>query len=227
MRSSILLLAAALLVTGCQPANKVKRTLALNELQNHAGYAEQQGDDATALELWTEYIERRPHEAMARHRLGLVLMRTGKPAAAAEHLRVAHDLRPDRMEYLEALAEAMHQSGQRDELFQLLRDTMSEGGLAAGRMRYAQYAQRAGLIDEAEESLRIAAALEGARSDVPYRRLAELARQIGDPDREIEAWRTVLWFNVSDAEANQRLKELGVIPGPSLALPPRGVDNAG
>jgi len=221
MRRTIPVLFAALLIAGCQPASKVRRTLALNELQNHAGYAEQQGDDATALELWREYVDRRPHEAMARYRLGQVLLRTGEAGEASEHFRVAHDLKPGRLDYLEALAESLHQSGQRETMFQLLQDTMSEGGLAAGRMRYARFAMRAGLVDEAEESLRIAAAVEGTGSDAPYRMLADLARQTGDPDAEIEAWRTVLWFDATDAEANNRLRDLGVIPGPSLAIPPR------
>lgn len=221
MRPMIPLLFVALLLAGCQPAAKVRRTLALNELQNHAGYAEEQGDDAKALELWREYVDRRPHEAMARYRLGQVLLRNGQADEASEHFRVAHDLKPGRLDYLEALAESLHQSGQREAMFQLLRDTMNEGGLAAGHMRYARFALRSGLVDEAEESLRIAAAVEGTQSDAPHRMLAELARQTGDADAEIEAWRTVLWFDATDAEANARLRDLGVIPGPSLATPPR------
>ena len=221
MRPMIPLLFAALLLAGCQPAAKVRRTLALNELQNHAGYAEEQGDDAKALELWREYVDRRPHEAMARYRLGQVLLRNGQADEASEHFRVAHDLKPGRLDYLEALAESLHQSGQREAMFQLLRDTMNEGGLAAGHMRYARFALRSGLVDETEESLRIAAAVEGTQSDAPHRMLAELARQTGDADAEIEAWRTVLWFDATDAEANARLRDLGVIPGPSLATPPR------
>ncbi len=219
MRQAIALLALATLLTGCQPTQNRGR-VTLDELQYQAGYAEVQGDDARAIELWGEYVERRPHDAMARHRLGLVLLRTGDPSAASEHFRVAHDLMPARIDYLEALAESLHQSGQREELFLLLRNTMNEGGLAEGRMRHAAYAQRAGLVDEAEESLRIAAALEGTRSDKPYRLLANLAEQTGDAEREIEAWRTVLWFNASDPMANARLRALGVIPGPSLAQPP-------
>ncbi len=219
MRHAIALLALATLFTGCQPAQN-RGTVTLDELQYQAGYAEVQGDDAKAIELWREFVERRPHDAMARHRLGLVLLRTGDPLTASGHFRVAHDLQPARIEYLEALAESLHQSGQREELFLLLRNTMNEGGLAQGRMRYAVYAQRAGLVDEAEESLRIAAALEGTRSEKPYRLLAALAEQTGDTEREIEAWRTVLWFNASDPMANARLRALGVIPGPSLAQPP-------
>lgn len=227
LRGVMLALAAAVLLTGCQPANKVKRTLALNDLQNKAGHAEQQGDDATATELWTEYVERRPQEAMARYRLGLVEMRNGNPGAAATHLWVARDLRPGRIDYLETLAEALHQSGQREEMFRILRATITEGGLAQGHLRLAGFAQRAGLVDEAEESLRIAAAIEGTNSDIPYRRLAELAQQTGDTDAEIEAWRTILWFNTTDEMANARLRMLGVIPGPSLALPPQSVQAGG
>lgn len=220
MRRIAPLLAALCLLTACQPAQKVRQTLALNELQNQAGAAESRGDDAAAIELWSEYVERRPHEAMARYRLGTVLLRTGSPEEASEHFWVASDLRPGRIDYLEALAESLHQSGQRETLFQFLRDTIDEGGLAEGHMRIARYSMRSGLIDEAEESLRIAAALEGQRSDKPHRMLADLARQTGDNEAEIEAWRTVLWFDPSDPDANARLRELGVIPGPSLARPP-------
>ncbi|RMH30460.1 MAG: hypothetical protein D6692_02100 [Planctomycetota bacterium] len=222
MRTLILtVIAAATLAGGCQPAKKVQRTLALNELQNAAGYAEQQGDTAKAMELWTEYVTRRPHEAMAQYRLGILKLSNGMPREAADHLWIAHDLKPDRIDYLEALAEALHQSGERDAMFQLLRDTIEEGGLAEGHLRYAKFAGRAGLVDEAEESLRIAAALDGDRTDRAYRLLAQLARQTGDTEAEKDAWRHVLWFDRSDEEANARLSELGMIPGPSLALPPR------
>lgn len=210
-----------LLVGGCQPATRSAKTTPLNELQREASYAELQGNDARAMELWGEFVERRPHEPLARHRYGLLLMRAGDPLSAAEHFRVARDLRPARIEYLESLLEALHQAGEKDELFQLLRDTMGEGGLAEGRMRYANYAMRSGLADEAEESLRIAAALVGTTSVRPYQMMADLARQTGDTEREIEALQTVLWFNVSDPATNQRLRELGVIAGPSLATPPQ------
>lgn len=215
------LIATATLAAGCQPAKKVQRTLALNELQNAAGYAEQQGNDAEAIELWTEYVTRRPHEAMAQYRLGTLKLRTGSPSEAADHLWIAHDLKPARIDYLETLAEALHQAGERDTMFQLLRDTIDEGGLAEGHLRYAKFATRAGLVDEAEESLRIAAALDGERNDRAYRLLAQLAQQTGDTESEAEAWRHVLWFDRTDEQANARLSELGMIPGPSLALPPR------
>jgi tetratricopeptide (TPR) repeat protein len=216
----LILAATAALMTGCQPANKVKSTLALSEIQNQAGYAESQGDDAKAIALWNEYIERRPHEAMARHRLGLALMRTGDPKTAADHFWVAHDLKPSRLDYLESLVDALEQAGEQETAFQVLRDTIDEGGLAAGHLRLAKHAIRAGLIDEAEESIRIAAAVEGTKSDAAYRMMAQLARQTGDQEREITALRTILWFNSSDAETNARLRELGVIPGPSIVLSP-------
>lgn len=224
MRHTAIPLIAALFMLGCQPAAKVHRTLALSELQNRAGQAEQLGDDAQALELWREYIERRPHEAMARYRLGTLLLRTGRPQDAADNLWVAHDLKPARIDYLEALADALLQSGEQDAMFQLLRDTIDEGGLAEGHLRMARFALRAGLVDEAEESLRIAAAIVGTESDVPYRLLADLARQTGDKQREITAWRRVLWFDTADPQANARLEQLDIIPGPSIALPPDSVE---
>lgn len=208
-------------VSGCQTTKKVSNTLALNELENRAGYAELQGDDAAAMDLWGEYVRRRPHEAKGQYRLGALLLEHGDARRAVDHLWVAHDLKISNIVYLETLAEALYQAGERETMFRLLNDTLEEGGLANGHLRLAKFAARAGLADEAEESLRIAAAIDGTSNDRAYRQLAHLARQTGDPDAEIEAWRTVLWFDVRDAEANARLAEMGMIPGPSLALPPR------
>ncbi|MFK7883998.1 MAG: tetratricopeptide repeat protein [Phycisphaerales bacterium] len=223
-RTAILLIAASTISLGCQPARKVQNTLALGEIQNQAGFAENNGDDAKAIELWNEYVNRRPQQASAQYRLGKLLLSNGQPEAATDHLWVAHDLNPGNLEYLDLLAESMHQAGERENMFQLLQDTIEEGGLAAGHLRLAKHSLRAGLIDEAEESIRIAAAVDGNQSDRAHRALASLARQTGDSESEIQAWRTVLWFEPGDLEANTRLSELGEIPGPSLATPPRTSD---
>jgi len=225
MRSMLLLSLLVLpLAMGCQPANetasKVRNTLALGEIQNAAGYAEQQGKTQEAIELWSEYVDRRPQQASAQYRLGRLLLAEGRADDATDHLWVAHDLKPGNIEYLDLLAEALFQAGERDTMFQMLHDTLEEGGLAEGHLRMAKYAQRAGLIDEALESLSIASAIDGASSDRTHRAIARLARQTGDTEAEIHAWRTVLWYDVTDQEATTRLTQLGEVPGPSLALQP-------
>lgn len=230
MRPNLMIptLLALTLLAGCQTANntasKVRNTLALGEIQNAAGYAEQQGNTEEAIALWTQYVERRPQQASAQYRLGRLLLAEGRPAEAVDHLWVAHDLKPGNLEYLDLLAESLFQAGERDMMFQLLRDTIEEGGLASGHLRKAKFAQRAGLIDEAQESIAIAAAIQGDSSDEAHRARAKLARQTGDTEAEVLAWRHVLWFDVRDAEANARLAELGIVPGPSLALRPRSGD---
>jgi tetratricopeptide (TPR) repeat protein len=228
MRSILLAVVSILavpLIVGCQAANqgvaKVSNTLALGEIQNAAGFAEQNGDTDEAIALWTEYVERRPQQASAQYRLGRLLLAQGQAEEAADHLWIARDLKPGNLEYLDLLAEALFQAGERENMFQLLRDTLEEGGLAEGHLRMAKFSQRAGLIDEAQESLAVAAAIDGISDDRAHRALARLARQTGDTEAEINAWRTVLWFDAADTEASARLLELGEIPGPSLALPPR------
>jgi len=209
----------------CQTANntasKVRNTLALGEIQNAAGYAEQQGNTDEAIALWTEYVDRRPQQASAQYRLGRLLLAERRAPEAVDHLWIAHDLKPGNTEYLDLLAESLFQAGERDTMFQLLRDTLEEGGLAAGHLRKAKFSQRAGLIDEAQESLGIAVAIQGDTSDEAHRALARLAKQTGDTDAEVLAWRHVLWFDSRDPEAAARLTELGMVPGPSLALRPR------
>lgn len=220
-------IAALALLTGlsmgigaCTPANKVKKTFALNDLQIKAGVAEDRGDWEQAYELWGEYVNRRPQSAMAEHRLGLVELQLGLNEQAITHLRVAYDLQPDNLEYLEALADALLLVRDRDQLLALLQQSAENSDDGNAHLRLASYAQRAGMMDEARDALTIAIVSFRGESPVPYRAMADFAQRVGDTDLEINNLRQALWFNPSDAAINTRLSALGMIPGPSLALPP-------
>lgn len=205
---------------GCNTAGKVKRTLALNDLQIKAGIAEDQGDWQEAYDIWTEYVDRRPHSAMAEYRLGVVEMRLGKYQDAVGHLRVAHDLQPGNIETLEALAEALVAVGDTDGLMRLLRESVNEGPEGSGYLRLGRYATEAGLLDEAREAYTLAIVNGRGESAEPYMAMADFARSIGDEDAEIRNLRYALWFDKNSATINDRLSALGMIPGPSLALQP-------
>ena len=223
-RTGLAVLAALMSVSvglgGCNTAGKVKRTLALNDLHIQAAVAEDRGDWEEAYELWSEYVDRRPQSALAEYRLGKVEMRLGLYSDAVSHLRVAHDLQPGNVEYIEALAEALVVVGDREALMTMLRQTADEGPEGSGYLRMGRYAEEAGLLDEARESFDLAIVHARGTSAEPYIAKADFAQRIGDADMEVQNLRYALWFDRTDESINARLTALGMIPGPSLALKP-------
>ncbi len=207
-------------LVGCTPVNKVKRTLSLNNLHIQAGVADDQGDDQAAYDLWTEYVDRRPHSPMGEYRLGKVETRLGKYSQAAGHLQIAHDLKPGNIEYLEALADALVLSNRTDSLMKLLSETITEGDDGSGYLRLARYAQQVGQMDEAREALLSAVAQDNGQSVTPYIALADFANTLGDQEMEIQNLRYALWFDRSDQVILHRLESFGMIAGPSLAVQP-------
>lgn len=216
----VLIMGVTMGLGACTPANKVKRTLALNDLHIRAAVAEDKGDWDQAYELWSEYVDRRPQSPLAEYRLGLVEMRLGLSGDAVSHLRIAHDLEPGNIEYLEALADALVASGDTDQLMTLLRQTADEGPDGSGYLRTARYAQEAGLMDEAREALSLAIVNARGKSAKPYIAMADFARVIDNTDLEIRSLRQALWFDRTNEEIEARLEGLGLIPGPSLAIRP-------
>ncbi|MFG0245546.1 MAG: tetratricopeptide repeat protein [Phycisphaerales bacterium JB052] len=205
---------------GCSTAGKVKRTLALNDLHIRAAVAEDEGDWDEAYALWSEYVDRRPQSALAEYRLGQVEMQLGLYRDAVGHLRVAHDLQPGNVEYIEALAGALVASGDQDALMDLMRRTAEEGPDGSGYLRMGRYAQQAGLLDEANEAFQLAIVQARGTSPEPYIAMADFARAIDNTDLEVRNLRYALWFDRTNQAINTRLQGLGMIPGPSLALTP-------
>ena len=133
---------------------------------------------------------------------------------------MAHDLKPGNIEYLEALADALVLANRPDALMKLLNETISEGEDGSGYYRLARYSQELGLMDEAKDALTRAMIQDNGRSPKPYLALADFAKKIGDKDAETMNLRHALWFEPSNPTILDRLSQLGMIPGPSLALQP-------
>ncbi len=207
-------------LVGCTSVDKVKRTLSLNDLHIQAAVAEEEGNDARAYALWSEYVDIRPQSALAEYRLGMVETRLGKYDQAAGHLRIAHDLKPGNVEYLEGLADALVQGNRTDALMKLLSETMREGEDGSGYLRLARYAQQVGQMDEAREALLLAISQGQGRNADPYIAMADFAGTLEDQQLEIEYLRYALWFDRSDAVILHRLESFGMITGPSLAVQP-------
>lgn len=183
------------------------------------------GDTETAILKYREYSQRAPGDADARYRLGKALLDAGEITAAREELAVAHRQRPDSLEFVETYARAILQADEPAAMYAVLQENARRRADDEGYLLLGRLSAEAGYVDEAARALRTAAVIGDPRDERAHRELARLYRQLGDNDREIERLRNVLYLMPSDGEASARLRELGLVPGPSLALPPSDLSN--
>lgn len=205
---------------GCSTTEAVREKLSLSQISGQAHAAKRKGDLDRAYELWSEYVDRRPQAHYAEYELGLVELDLGLHQDAIRHLTIAHDLRPGNTDYIEALAQAYVDADQPGQMLALLQKTQHEGGHIQGLLRLADYAQRAGFMDDARTALKKAARLDNGDSIEPHIAIANFARRTNNRRLEIAALSRALAFDPSSDAYNARFLELRVTPGPSLAVSP-------
>jgi tetratricopeptide (TPR) repeat protein len=213
-------LAGALFLAGC-----ASQTRQMFEPTDFA--LRQRGDaafDAGNIELArTEYIQynqMRPGRAEIYHKLAICNERLGRSDEALQNHRLAGDLEPDNVEYVESLAEALVNANEFEEAYELLRWRTEQPGLASDYIRLGRFALKMGDADEAETALRTAARIDGGRTIEPHLALADFYRTIGDADMELLRLKMALFVDLTNEEVNARLRERSLIPGPTLAVMP-------
>jgi len=185
------------------------------------------GDFGAAFVDYKEYADRDPSNALVRWNLGRSLLKLGRADEAAENLHVAVDLDPFREEYRQTLAEALVRAGRADELYALLRPRARESGRWQDYLELGTFAQRLGDADEARQALLMAAKLDHGQHVEPQLALAEFYDSAGDREQAMERYRMVLYLDPDNAAADQALRQMGKIPGPSLALEPEEAGQPG
>jgi tetratricopeptide (TPR) repeat protein len=208
---SLLLLAA---IAGCQTSRPIEDVMA----DGVAAYDRE--DYTTARSDFTEYTERRSVDHRGQYQLGRTLLVQGEPKLAAEHLRLAYDLEPQEDGYLDTLAEALYQASDLDELFRLLKANTDDPGYAADYVRLGTYAARIGDADQAEPALITAVKIDQGQSAAPLIALAEFYRSVADTPNEKKALVRAYHIDPLNEDVTTRLRELGVTPGPTLAIEP-------
>ncbi|MBL9031855.1 MAG: tetratricopeptide repeat protein [Phycisphaerae bacterium] len=214
MRRFALVLAVLPLLAACNS------TRPLPTVREHGERAFNRGQYEKARADFAEYVERNPGEPEIRLLLAKSLLALGNPAEAAEHASAAFHLRPMNQDAVETYARALFESKQTTELDRFLRAQAESNGSSDAYLRWGRYLAKSGDADGAEHALLRGAALDGGRTIQPQLALAEFYRSIGDKKNELRRLRTALSFDTANDAVNARIRELGEIPGPSLALPP-------
>jgi tetratricopeptide (TPR) repeat protein len=209
-----LALATSLALTGCTNP----RPLHVVQASADRFYMLERYNDAIP-EL-VEFNSRKPNDPEMRYKLGKSYINTENPKAAREHMNVAVDVAPTVDKYMDGYAEALLKSGESDQMLISLRQRTSDRGTVADYLRLGQFASRVGHADEALTALKTAARLDAGKSVGPQLALASFYASVNDKPNEIRRLRMATWIAPANIQANERLRELGEIPGPSQAIQP-------
>lgn len=179
------------------------------------------GDYGAALKDYLEYVDRRPGNGEVRHNLARTLLATNQPSKGVEHAWMAYDDSPQNETYIETLCECLFRAGKTEELHKLVRDHADSRGRVTDYLRLGRFTYRMGDPDGAELAFLTAAKIDRGRTVPPQMALSSFYSDIGDKLAAFERLRMALYLDPNNSEIHNRIRGLGEIPGPTLALPPK------
>lgn len=192
----------------------------LMKVLKDANWAYERGNYETAAADYREYLERRPGDPIVAHRLARSYLEIGQPSPAVDVAWQAFDRDPNNTEYLSTVAEALYEAGRTEELYRFLRTQTADRGHVEDYLRLGYYAAKLGHPDEAEQALLTGARLDAGRTVGPQLALADFYASIGDQPSALQRLRMALYVDPANPEVLAKLRALGEIPGPSLAIRP-------
>jgi tetratricopeptide (TPR) repeat protein len=192
----------------------------VESLRSRGDFLYDHGDYAAAAQKYAEITERYPGDWEAHYRLGLCRLELNELTAARRELEVAHTSRPRDPDVVDALAETMLLQGLEAELFSFVKQRAESERTVRAWLRLGRYAARLGDADSAQTAFETAIVLDDGRTVEPYLDTAKFAEDLGDMDQALRRLRQAYGVNPKDPRVNRRLRELGEVPGPTIALPP-------
>ncbi|MCH2137124.1 MAG: hypothetical protein MK101_11190 [Phycisphaerales bacterium] len=214
----LLVLVCALLVVGCTPAKR-----SAPSIRAEATKDVEFGRYEKAVELYAQLVERDPTRWYDQYALGRAAMLADDLSTARMALEIASTLRPADRRIAEDLASVLYRMDARDDLFRLLRDRAQTTQAPEDWMLVARYAMDCDDPDTARLAVRIAIALDDDGSAAPYLLAAQIARQLGEEEDARRALIIAWHADPENEQVNTMLRDMGVVPGPTLRVPePQG-----
>ncbi len=187
----------------------------------HSGDRYFDRDDYTAAaKEYDEIIQRYPGDWRAQYQLGRCKLALNRPTEAHSALEIAYTNNPRSADVVDALAEAMFRQGEQAQLYDFLKQRAESDQTVRSWLRLARYSSELGDADSAQTAYETAIMLDEGRSTEPYIQAAAFAEAIGDMDEALRRLRQAYGINPGDVRVTQRLRDLGEVPGPTIALPP-------
>lgn len=197
----------------------------------HSRKAMDKGDYTTAEQKLNGVVENDPSDWEGHYLLGLACLGQNRPVEAQSHLELALAVR-DRSEtetpkILDALARALEQQEQYDQLYAFLDAQIARYEGWEDYARKARFLAKANDIDGAALAYRQAAYFSRNETEDIYIELAEFYEGLGDYDKAIQALKWAYYINDERADLPNRFRKLGVVPGPTLKEQPPQPEYAG
>lgn len=216
MRRAVVLISLLVGLAACEAQPKRSATAIRKDADQHMHL----GQPAEAQELYAVLVERDPTRWYDQYALGRAAMETGNLAQARMALEVASTLRPADHRIAVDLASVLYQLDARDDLFRYLRDRAQTTQTPEDWLQLARYAMDCDDPDTARLAVRIGVAIDEGNSAKPYLLASQIARQLGEEDDArralILAWRA----EPENEQVNAQLRDMGIVPGPTLEVPP-------
>jgi tetratricopeptide (TPR) repeat protein len=180
----------------------------------------ERGDYVAAAEKYAAIADRYPGAGEAHYRLCLCPPDLGELSDARRELEVALTSKPGDPDVVDALAETMLLQGAEAGLFAFVKQHAESEQTVRAWLRLARYAAQVGDPDSAQTAFETAIVLDDGRTVDPYLQTAKFAEDLGDMDQALRRLRQAYGINPKDPRVNRRLRGLGEVPGPTIALPP-------
>lgn len=177
-------------------------------------------DYLQASEWYEQYIVRQPLDGEVRYKLGTAYLGLKRPTPAREQFLQGLELGDPGGLFIEGIASALVETGQRDELFRLLRSHAQSTRQPDDYIRFGRFATLVGDPDVGREALLDAARIDLGRSLAPQLALAEFYGSVGDTENQLLRLRMALFIDPDNEAVTEDLRALGEVPGPTLALIP-------
>ena len=214
--TSISALTMILIVTagGCQSASY---------LRQRGVEAYEVGEYERAGKLLASAADKDPSNWYTHYYLGMVHLNLNRPLEAQLELEMAEGVRPDNSvmpQILDALAESIYLQDESAALHVLLARACADWGTTHDFLRQAKYLALIGDADSAKIALRKATHFAPDDDVTPYLATADFYESLGDGTNAVTALRRALSIEPDSTKIKNRLRAHGVIPGPTVELPP-------
>ncbi len=200
---------------GCEP-NPTLRKQGMSALRR--------GSVRWAENRFEKALRQDPTDWKSLYYLGLVRLEQQLPLQAELLLGQSLILREDHSEsadILDALAESLYRQGPggTTKLHALLARTTKNKGGSRDFLRQGAYLTKIGDMDGAKMAYHKAAYFAPPGDTAPLVALADFSNLIGDHDAAVDALRQAYSVDPDNQHVAERLREHGLVPGPTVALP--------
>ena len=121
---------------------------------------------------------------------------------------------------VDALAQSIYAQDRPEPLLALCKEAAEQTGTTRAFLHLGKYLWLSGDVDAAKVAFRKAVILGKPDNAEPYVRLADFYESIGDQQSALTELRRAYGISPHDRQLADRLRAHGMVPGPTIALPP-------